>query len=50
MRLNNITKLLITKLQAEIEMETTPLMELSSLAEDIYAKTRVVSQNTDFNM
>ena len=31
-------------------MELTPLMELSSLAENIHAKTREVSQNTNLDM
>ena len=43
-----------TKLKSElptyIEMESIPVMELSTLAEDIYIKTREASQNTDFDM
>ena len=31
-------------------MESIPLLELSSLAEDIHVKTREASQNTDFDM
>ena len=31
-------------------MESIPLMELSSLVEDIHAKTRGASQNTDLDM
>ena len=31
-------------------MQSIPLMEPSSLAEDIHAKTREASQNTDLNM
>ena len=31
-------------------MESIPLMELSSLAEDIHAKTRKASQKTDLDM
>ena len=31
-------------------MESIPVMELSTLAEDIYIKTREASQNTDFDM
>ena len=34
----------------DIEMESIPLMELSSLAEDIHAKTRKAPQNTDPDM
>ena len=43
-----------TKLRREsltnIEMESIPLMEISSLAEDIHVKTREASQNTDLDM
>ena len=43
-----------TKLKAglptDLEMENIPLKELSSLAEDIHAKTREASQNTDLDM
>ena len=43
-----------TKLKSELltdlEMESIPLMEISSLAEDIHVKTREVSQNTAFDM
>ena len=38
------------ELPTNTEIESTPLMELSSLAEDIYAKTRKASQNTDLDM
>ena len=38
------------ELSTDIEMESIPLMELSSLAEDIHAKTRETSQNTDLDM
>ena len=42
-----------TKLNRELpmnlEMESIPLMRLSSLAEDIHAKTRETSQNTDLD-
>ena len=31
-------------------METVPPMELSSLAENIYLKTREVSENTDLDI
>ena len=31
-------------------MESIPLVELSSLAEDIHVKTREASQNTDLDM
>ena len=37
------------KLSTDIEMESIPLMELSSLAEYIHAKTREALQNTDFD-
>ena len=35
------------ELPTDIEMESIPLMELSSSAEDIYVKTRQAAQNTD---
>ena len=42
-----------TKLKGELptnlEMESTPLEELSFLAEDIHAKTREASQNIDLD-
>ena len=38
------------ELLTDIEMESIPLMELSSLAEDIHVKTREASQNTDLDM
>ena len=38
------------ELPTDIEMESIPLMELSSLAEDIHVKTREASQNTDLDM
>ena len=38
------------ELRTDIEMESTPLMELSSLAEDIHVKIREASQNTDLDM
>ena len=34
----------------DLEMESIPLEELSSLAEDIHVETREASQNTDLNM
>ena len=34
----------------DLEMESIPLEELSSLAEDIHLKTREASQNTDLDM
>ena len=37
-------------LMTDIEMESIPLMELSSLAEDIHAKTREAPKNTDPDM
>ena len=43
-----------TKLESELptdlEMESIPLEELSSLVEDIHVKTRKASQNTDLDM
>ena len=43
-----------TKLKREIltdiEMETVPLMELSSIAESIHVKIRELSRNTDLDM
>ena len=38
------------ELRTDIEMESTPLMELWSLAEDIHVKIREASQNTDLDM
>ena len=38
------------ELPTDLEMESVPLMELSSLAEDIDVKTREASQNTDLGM
>ena len=38
------------ELRTDIETESIPLTELSSLAEDIHAKTRKASQNTDLDM
>ena len=38
------------ELPTNIEMESIPLMELSSLAKDIHVKTREASQNTDLDM
>ena len=39
-----------SELPADIEMESIPLMELSSLVENIHVKTREASQNTDLDM
>ena len=43
-----------TKLNREIptdlEMESIPLQDLSSLVEDVHVKTREASQNTDLDM
>ena len=41
---------LMRKLPTDLQMESIPLKELSSLAEDILVKTREVSQNTDIDM
>ena len=38
------------QLPTDIEMESIPLMELSSLVEDIHVKTQEASQNTDLDM
>ena len=38
------------ELPTNTEIESIPLMELSHLAEDIHAKTRKASQNTDLDM
>ena len=38
------------ELPTDIEMESIPLMELSSLVEDIHGKTQEASQNTDLSM
>ena len=40
----------MSKLPTDLQMESIPLKELSSLAEDILVKTREVSQNTDIDM
>ena len=36
--------------QTDIEMESIPFMENSSLAEDIQVKTQEASQNTELHM
>ena len=38
------------ELPTDLEMESIPLEELSSLAEGIHKKTREASQNTDLDM
>ena len=38
------------ELPKDLEMESIPLEELSSLVEDIHVKTREASQNTNFDM
>ena len=38
------------ELPTDIEIESIPLMKLSSLVEDIHVKTRETSQNTDIDM
>ena len=38
------------ELPADLEVESIPLMELSSLVEDIHIKTREASQNTNLHM
>ena len=38
------------ELPTDLEVESIPQKELSSLAEDIHVKTREASQNTDFEM
>ena len=39
-----------SKLPTDIEMESIPFEKISSLAEDIYIKTREASQNADLDM
>ena len=39
-----------SELPTDIEMESIPLEELSSLVKDIHAKTPEVSENTDLDM
>ena len=39
-----------SELPVDIEMESIPLMELSSLVDNIHVKTREASQNTDLDM
>ena len=39
-----------TELPTDLEMESIPLKELSSLVEDIHVKTQEASQNTDLDM
>ena len=41
---------LIRDLPTDIEMESIPPEELSSLAKNIHVKTREASQNTDLDM
>ena len=38
------------ELLMDVEMESIPLMELSTLVEDIHVKIREASQNTDLDM
>ena len=38
------------ELPTDLEMESIPLVELSSIAEDIHVKTREASQNADLDM
>ena len=40
---------LMRELRTDIEMESIPLKELSSLVEDIHVTTRERSQNTDLD-
>ena len=49
-RLINATSKLKSELPMDLQMESIPLKELSSLVEDIHIKTREASQNTDFDM
>ena len=44
------TKLLKSELPTDLEVESMPLEELSSLVEDIHIKAREASQNTDLDM
>ena len=45
-----VTTKLEHELPTDIEMESIPLMELSSLVEDIHVKTQEASHNTDLDM
>ena len=49
-RLLSAATKLSRELPTDIEMESIPLMKLSSLVEDIHAKTSEASQNTDLDM
>ena len=40
----------MSELPTDLQMESIPLKELSSLAEDIHVKTREASQNTNLDM
>ena len=44
------TSKLKSELPTDLEMESIPLEELSSLVEDIHIKTREASQNTNLDM
>ena len=46
----NAASKLSRELPTDLEMESIPLEELSSLVEDIHVKTRETSQNTDLGM
>ena len=46
----NAASKLKSELPMDLQMESIPLKELSSLVEDIHIKTREASQNTDFDM
>ena len=39
-----------SELPTDLQMESIPLKEFSSLVEDIHVKTREASQNTDLDM
>ena len=49
-RLITVASKLKAELPTDLQIESIPLKELSSLVEDIHAKTREASQNTDLDM
>ena len=46
----SVASKLKSELPTDLQMDSIPLKELSSLVEDIHVKTREASQNTDLNM
>ena len=49
-RLITVASKLKAELPTDLQIESIPLKEFSSLVEDIYAKTQEASQNTDLDM